>query len=119
MKPLNKITFQHSLHVLRESDSEFEHFEFLSNGEGEAPRKVAASLKDLIGDTGSAIVWHKSFEMGRNSETGELYPEYADFFESVNGRVFDLYEIFSKKFYRDPRFLNNSIRAFYRFLYLS
>ncbi len=111
MKPLDQIIFQHSLHVLKTPESEHEHFEFLSNGEGEAPREVAASLKDLIGDTGSVLVWYKSFEMGRNREMGELYPEYADFFESVNGRVFDLYEIFSKKLYRDPRFLNNSIKS--------
>ena len=111
MSPLQQITFQYSVHVKETRESALEHHEFLSDGSGVTPRELAESLREVIGAIGSVIVWYKHFEMGRNRELAELYPEFAEFFESVNERVFDLYEIFSKKLYRDPAMKNNSIKT--------
>jgi len=111
MSPLQQITFQYSVHVKQTPESELEHYEFLSDGSGEPPRELAESLMKVIGETGSVIVWYKHFEMARNRELAELYPEFAVFFESVNERIFDLYEIFSKKLYRDPAMKSNSIKT--------
>ncbi|MFV0389982.1 MAG: DUF2779 domain-containing protein [Pyrinomonadaceae bacterium] len=110
MHPLAQITFQYSLHVRREPLGELEHYEFLSDGSGEVPHELAADLRENLGETGSVIVWYKHFEMGRNNEMAELYPEFKPFFDSVNSRIFDLYEIFSKGLYRDPAFESNSIK---------
>ncbi|MEZ5347145.1 MAG: DUF2779 domain-containing protein [Pyrinomonadaceae bacterium] len=110
MSPLQQITFQHSLHVLESPDGELQHHEYLSDGSGIPPKEVAEHLSSVIGETGSVIVWYKPFEMGRNREMGELYPEFAKFFESVNSRIFDLYEIFKDGLYRDPAIKNNSIK---------
>jgi hypothetical protein len=111
MSPLQHFTFQYSLHIQETRDSELLHYEFLSDGNGVPPRNVASHLAAAIGPTGSILVWYKSFESGRNTEMGTLYPELADFFTSINERVFDLYEIFSKKLYRHPEFKNNSLKS--------
>ncbi len=111
MSPLAQITFQYSLHVRKTADSDLEHYEFLSDGSGIPPREVAENLAKLIGEKGSVVVWYKSFEMSRNDEMALLYPEFTDFFASVNSRVFDLYEIFQKNLYRDPAIKNNSIKT--------
>lgn len=111
MSPLQQFTFQYSLHIKETPDSELLHFEFLSDGSGVPPRDVASNLASAIGPTGSILVWYKSFERGRNTELGTLYPELEAFFTSVNERVFDLYEIFSKKLYRHPEFKSNSLKS--------
>ena len=53
---------------------------------------------------GSVIVWYKSFEMKRNEEMAEMFPEYAEFLEGVNDRVVDLMEPFSKASFVDKDF---------------
>jgi Domain of unknown function(DUF2779) len=111
MSPLAQITFQYSLHIKVDASSELIHHEFLSDGSGNPPREIAENLASVIGETGSVIVWYQAFEMTRNTEMGILYPEFAAFFASVNSRVFDLYEIFQQKLYRDPAMKNNSIKS--------
>jgi hypothetical protein len=111
MSPLAQITFQYSLHVKHAAGGELIHHEFLSDGSGNPPREIAENLAAVIGEKGSVIVWYKAFEMTRNTEMGTLHPEFAAFFESVNSRVFDLYEIFQQKLYRDPLMKNNSIKS--------
>jgi hypothetical protein len=111
MSPLAQITFQYSLHVQKERDAELEHREFLSDGSGIPPFELAKKLSGEIGEEGSVIVWYKPFEMSRNTEMGMLYPEFNAFFESVNSRVFDLYEIFKNQIFRDPQMKNNSIKT--------
>lgn len=111
MAPLQQITFQYSVHIRETRESDVVHHEFLSHGEGTPPLELAESLSKVIGDEGSVIVWYKHFEMGRNDELAELYPQFAAFFESINERIFDLYEVFSQKLYRDPALKNNSIKS--------
>ncbi len=111
MSPLAQITFQYSLHVKQTADSELQHYEFLSNGSGIPPREIAENLSKTIGENGSVIVWYKPFEMSRNTEMATLYPEFTTFFESVNLRIFDLYEVFKDGLYCDPAMKNNSIKT--------
>ncbi len=111
MKPLEQITFQYSLHIQKSPDSELIHREFLSDGTGVPPFEVAKKLASDLEEDGSVLVWYKSFEMGRNIELGRMFPEYLEFFTSVNERIFDLYEIFSQKLYRDPALKSNSLKA--------
>lgn len=112
-KPYQQIPFQYSLHVLRSTDAELEHYDYLSEDATTLPAQtLLESLKKIIDDNGTVIVWNKSFEMGRNREMAHSYPEYADFMSSVNDRVFDLMEIFSKQYFVHPNFNgSNSIKA--------
>ena len=55
--------------------------------------ELLAQLKRDIGPVGSVIVWFKNFEKTRNEEMAKMMPEYADFLDDVNERIFDLYDI--------------------------
>lgn len=103
-KPYQNITFQYSLHVVENPDDEGQHYEFLAADEGEPSKGLCDSLLSHIGSEGTIIVWHKSFECGRNSELAELQIPCAEQLWSINKRTFDLKEIFSKSLYVDFRF---------------
>lgn len=107
-KPYQQIVIQWSLHVLPSPGGELEHYEYIHQSTESPFEAVSASLRERLGDTGSVIVWYKNYECGRNKELGELAPAYADFFRSVNDRVVDLMEIFSKKMYVHPEFLGSA-----------
>jgi hypothetical protein len=103
-KPYQQMTFQYSLHVVEAEGEKAKHFEFLQKEYADPVPDLLVSLKSNIGGTGSVIVWNKTFEMLRNTEMGEMHPEYAPFMESVNSRVYDLMDIFTKQYYVHPAF---------------
>jgi hypothetical protein len=107
--PFQQIPFQYSLHVLSEPDGELEHFDYLGRDSVNPPMpELLASLQRHIGNTGSVIVWYKVFEKGRNTEMGKAFPEYAEFLDGVNDRIFDLMDIFSKQHYVHHDFKGSS-----------
>jgi len=109
-RPYQQVCFQYSLHVLREppkkgAKGKLEHYEHLASGRDNPVPGLLKQLKhDIADDQGSVLVWYKSFEMTRNQEMAEMYPEYRGFLESVNGRVYDLMEIFKALLYVHPGF---------------
>ena len=107
--PFQQIPFQYSLHVLRQPGGELEHYDYLSKDGNNLPvPDLLASLSSHIGSTGSVIVWYKIFEKGRNTEMAKAYPEHAAFLESVNSRIFDLMEVFSKQHFVHHKFNGSS-----------
>lgn len=103
-RPYQQIPFQYSLHVLESPDTELEHREYLHRESSDPARPLATQLLQDIGDTGSVLVWYEGFEKARNSELGEMLPEFKDAMEALNGRVVDLMIPFKNKWYDDPRF---------------
>jgi len=97
--PYQHVVFQYSLHVIEHPLGQLEHFELLLTGPGDPGRRLLEHLSSHIGNSGSIIVWHKAFEIGRNKDMARLYPEYSSFLEDVNDRIFDLMEIFSQGHY--------------------
>ncbi len=97
--PYQQIPFQYSVHILNSPDSELEHKEFLYIGKEDPSIPLAAALQNDIGPTGTVIVWNKKFESKINQEIGQRIPLYETFMESVNNRIYDLMDIFSKQFY--------------------
>jgi hypothetical protein len=65
-------------------------------------------MAEDIGPIGHVIVWNQSFEMSRNKEMGQMYPEYKKFLDDVNSRVYDLMEIFSKQLHVHPSYLGKT-----------
>jgi hypothetical protein len=104
LKPYQQMPFQYSLHVIKSEGEEPEHYEYLHTGKDNPIPALVEHMKKNIGPEGSVIVWNKSFEMGRNKEMAEMFPEYASFLESVNARVFDLMDIFKNQHYVDADF---------------
>ncbi len=108
VKAHQQAVFQYSLHVQKSPDSEIEHHEYLLKSKDEPVEKLVKHLHKHLGNTGSVVVWNKSFEKTRNKEMGERYPEYAHFFQSVNERMKDLEVPFKKKWYIHPLFKGKS-----------
>lgn len=105
-KPYQQVVFQHSVHVLEKLGVEPKHHEYLHVQPTLPARKVAESLEQALSGGGSIIVWNKGFEMSRNREMAELLPEYAEFFESINDRIYDLMVPFKDgALYADARFV--------------
>lgn len=108
-KPYQQVPFQYSLHILREPDGELEHYEHLVKSGKENPiPALLTQMKSEIGNVGSVIVWYKPFETSRNSEMALMYPQYANFLNSVNERVYDLMDIFTKQYHVHPLFLGKT-----------
>ena len=103
-RPFYHITFQYSLHIKRSKESELEHYEYLHSKRTDPIPTLLSSLKKLLQDSGSIIVWNKTFEATRDKEMGDIYPQYKDFTENMNERMFDLMRIFQDQLYDDPLF---------------
>lgn len=103
-KPYQNICFQYSLHVMKSPTADVEHYEYLHTAQSNPIPQLLDSMLKNIGGTGTIIVWNKSFEMSRNKEMADQYPEYSGQLSAINERVFDLMEIFSKQHYVHPDF---------------
>src|SRR6187401_2522461 len=105
IRPFQQMCFQYSLHSIYEQGGEMSHTYFLSRGESDPPREMAAHLKEAMsGGIGTVFVWYEAFEKTRNAEMAEMYPEFAGFFEEVNEKTCDLMKIFSDNLYIHPDF---------------
>ncbi len=103
-RPYQQVPMQYSLHILQTPDSELEHREFLHRDNSDPARPLVEQLVGDVGTEGSVIVWFEGFEKSRNTELGEMLPEYREAMAALNDRVVDLIIPFKKKWYDDPRF---------------
>jgi hypothetical protein len=97
--PHTHIPFQYSINLLKSAENEPEHLEFLHVGTDDPSKPLSDSLQEHIGGVGSILVWHKSFERGRNDEIATRIPETKSFMDSLNDRIYDLEDIFKRQFY--------------------
>lgn len=103
-RPYQQVPFQYSLHKLESPDAELGWFEYLHRGNSDPARPLTEKLINDIGDNGTVLVWYEGFEKARNSELGDMLPEYKEAMEAVNNRIVDLMLPFKNKWYNDPRF---------------
>jgi hypothetical protein len=103
-KPYDQMPFQWSLHILREEGGELEHHEFIETEEIDPIPNFMNSLKNVIGDSGSIIVWNETFEATQNKRMAEIHPEFSELSENMNSRIYDLMLIFRDNLYADPKF---------------
>ena len=64
---------------------------------------MVKSMLDYTGKDGTFVSWHKSFEMGRNTDMIEWFPHHTEYLEYMNSNMFDLEDIFKTE-YVDYRF---------------
>lgn len=67
-RPFQQIPFQFSLHVQREPNGEFEHYEYLSTGKEDPRTGCVKALLEYIGDSGTLIAHNAVFEKSRIAE---------------------------------------------------
>ena len=103
-RPYQQVPFQYSLHILSSPDAELEQHEYLHRENSDPSRPVVEQLIQDIGTEGTVLVWYEQFEKSRNSELGDMLPEYKEAMEAINDRVVDLILPFKNKWYDDPRF---------------
>ena len=100
-KPYQKIPFQYSLHI-QDENNKVKHFEFLAR-RGKDPRpELLVRLKKEIGQTGSIIVFNKTFEISVLKKLAEDFPGYESFIENTINRIIDLAEPFKNYDYYNP-----------------
>ena len=104
-RPYQAIPVQFSVHRLSD-DGTVEHSEWLAEGHGEQLGLID-HLERAIGADGSAVAWHKSFEIGCNARLATLHPEKAEFLERLSARTADL-EVPFQQDYVDWRFQGSS-----------
>lgn len=112
-RPYQNMPFQYSLHVMREPGGDVEHLDFLATHRTGVPvEELCAALQEHLGPEGSVLVWNKRFEMGCNDQMAEMAPQYKEFLQGVNDRVYDLMEVFWDQRYLHPGFKGSaSIKA--------
>jgi hypothetical protein len=103
-RPYQQLPFQYSLHILESPEAELTQKEYLHQENSDPSRPLTEQLIQDIGDKGSVIVWFEGFEKARNSELGDMLPEYKEAMEAINSRVVDLMIPFKLKWYDDSRF---------------
>ena len=108
--PYSQICFQFSCHILKEN-GEIEHREFL-HVENSDPRKAFLDrLFQVIGGSGSIVVYNQQFEITRFKELAIWFPEYKEKLDGLINRVWDQMIIF-RDFYTHPDFSgSNSIKS--------
>jgi hypothetical protein len=100
--PYQQIPFQYSMHVQNEAGGETAHHEFLHKEITDPRQSFVESLISSCGNSGSFIVYNKTFEAGRNSELAELYPQYASQLLAINERMVDLMLPFKNRYLYHP-----------------
>jgi Domain of unknown function(DUF2779). len=98
--PNKHVQFQYALHVVEALDAEPVRKDFLHAKMEDPDFAFVTSLQEHIGPDGSIIVWNKSFECSLvNKAIAARRPEYVEFLEEFNSRVYDLRDVFSKQYY--------------------
>jgi len=105
--PYQQVPFQYSLHKIDENGN-MTHKEFLHTENSNPGMPLLQQLIKDIGDHGTVLVWHESFEKGRNKELGEMYPEYAHTMNLLNARILDLKIPFSEGWFIDKNFFGRA-----------
>lgn len=101
-RPYQSIPFQFSLHMVPDGGGDVKHFGFLADGPGDPRPALAASLKEVLGDSGSIIAYSAVVEKGVLRDLAEALPEYRDWVEGLQDRVVDLLAPFSNFHYYHP-----------------
>ncbi|MBN1409398.1 MAG: DUF2779 domain-containing protein [Spirochaetales bacterium] len=101
-KPYQKLTFQYSLHTVAEQGAQPAHFSFLGNGKDDPRPEFIKSLRENLPDTGSIIVYNRSFEKTMLENLAVFQPSCKRWVNRVTARLTDLLVPFQSFSYYDP-----------------
>lgn len=99
--PHKHFPVQYSLHIL-EKDGSLNHREYLER-QPRLPKHLIKQMQGDIGEPGSIVSWHASFEKIQNLEMSVMFPDKEPFLLDMNERMVDLEDVF-KAAYVDARF---------------
>ncbi|MFO8146890.1 MAG: DUF2779 domain-containing protein [Gillisia sp.] len=101
-RPYQQIPFQYSLHIREKPGSGYQHVEFLSDGVTDPRPEFIESLIENIKDSGSIVVYNKTFEKMILNHITRDFPQYSERIKNIIQRIADLMEPFKRKDYYTP-----------------
>lgn len=103
--PWQQVVVQYSVHKISEEGT-IQHREWIIQDKISNNKDLIDQLVEDLDHWAqwTYIVRYDSFENHRNTESGAMYPEYADIFELINAKTYDLMDIFKHHIYFDRRF---------------
>lgn len=111
-RPYQQIPFQYSLHYQETPKSQFKHFEFLAEANGDPRFSFIENLLKVTEGKGDIIAYNQAFESTRLKELAEDFPSYKKQIENRLSRIKDLMLPFQKKYYYVPEMRGSySIKA--------
>jgi hypothetical protein len=102
-RPYQQIPFQFSLHVVEKENAIAKHYSFLADGNDDPRHEFVASLKRVLGNSGSIVVYSQGFEKGVLSRLATFLPNHNKWVESLNDRIIDLLAPFRSFHYYDSK----------------
>ena len=106
--PYEQITFQVSIHIEDSSGSELRHIEFLHDEDSDPRHRLGLFLDKHIGDIGSIVTYHASYEKGRMQEIMNCNSRLSDKMNNLIDRLWDLETIFTKGYYLSSEFCGST-----------
>ncbi|MBI2608300.1 MAG: DUF2779 domain-containing protein [Deltaproteobacteria bacterium] len=100
--PYEQLPFQFSCHIL-DSEGNITHKDFLDLNKKDPRPAFIQNLLDTIGDNGSVIAYHASFEKMILNNLSKIFLPFEDEINNIATNMIDLEEVF-QKFYYDPKF---------------
>lgn len=108
LSPYQQVPFQYSLHILDALGGEIRHKEYLHTENSDPTLSLVKQMSEDFEKTGTIIVWHESFEKGRNDELSVMHPGYKVFLNNINERIMDLKIPFSTGLFVDKDFFGSA-----------
>jgi len=103
-----QIPFQYSVHIQEEPAAAPEHREFLAAPVGDPRPELIESMIEDLGETGSIVVHHASFETKRIRELADYSPSHRPRLASLGRRVRDTEVPFKENWYLHPSLMGRS-----------
>jgi hypothetical protein len=103
MWPYCHIPFQWSVHVREKPGAKVRHHEFLAEDETDPRFRFLGTLLEVLGTTGSIVVYNRQFEVERLKDLARWLPEHAKQIASVQARLWDLLPVVRDNVYH-PEF---------------
>lgn len=102
-RPFQQIPFQFSVHIQESPGRELVHKEYLHKQKTDPRPDLVRNLVDACGLDGTVIVYNQAFEMARNNELAQEFPQYAAALDAINGRMLDLLVPFRSRWAYHPK----------------
>jgi hypothetical protein len=103
MRPFDVLPFQWPLHIQESRGANLRHFEFLAATDADPRRNFVEQLCPLLRESGSIVVYHKTFESERLADLAGWIPEFAPRIDQIQRRLWDLLPVVRSSVYH-PEF---------------
>jgi len=100
--PYQQIPFQFSLHIQDKPNGKVKHHSWIWDGTEDPRKELLSRLKELLGETGSIIVYNAQFEKMILKQAVEVSPSYDKWLQGILDRFVDLLEPFRAFHYYHP-----------------